>query len=222
MPTDSSATTVWDLPTRFFHWALVALILLQFLSGEFGLIPMEWHYWLGYATLALVVFRVLWGFFGSQTSRFVSFVRGPGAVLRYVRETAAGRHVERVGHNPLGGWSVLLMLASVLVQSVSGLFASDDIMETGPLAGRVSDAAVEWMTRVHHLNRWLLVLLIGLHVTAVLMHWVIRRDNLVAAMLHGRGRADGRVALAPLGRALLLLAVSVAAVALVVMLGDSG
>ena len=211
---------VWDLPTRLFHWTLVLLILAQYLSGEFGLIPMAWHYWLGYATLALVVFRVLWGFLGSATSRFASFVRGPGAVVRYVREIAAGRHVSIVGHNPLGGWSVLLMLASVLVQSISGLFSSDDITETGPLADRVSDAAVEWMTRVHHLNRWVLALLIALHVIAVLMHWVIRRDNLIAAMVHGRGRAaHDSASVVSVWRAVLLLAISAIAVALVVAFG---
>jgi cytochrome b len=169
------------------------------------------------------VFRILWGFFGSTTSRFASFVRGPGAVLRYVREIAAGREARVVGHNPLGGWSVLLMLASVAVQSVSGLFSTDDLTETGPLADRVSDATVEWMTRVHHLNRWILVLLIALHVAAVLMHWAIRRDNLVAAMVHGRrrGGSDDRVRIAPMWLAIVLLAISAIAVALVVALGAS-
>ncbi len=134
---------VWDLPTRLFHWTLVVLILLQYLSGEFGLLPMEWHYWLGYATLALVVFRVLWGFCGSRTSRFAAFVRGPATVARYAIDSLHGRAAHVVGHNPLGGWSVLLMLASVLVQSVSGLFASDDLVESGPFAARVSDATMQ-------------------------------------------------------------------------------
>jgi cytochrome b len=221
MPTEPPSTIVWDLPTRLFHWTLVVLILLQYLSGEFDLIPMAWHYWLGYATLALVLFRLLWGFLGSTTSRFASFVRGPRAVLSYVRAIAAGREVRVIGHNPLGGWSVVLMLASVAVQSVSGLFSTDDLTETGPLADRVSDATVEWMTRVHHLNRWVLVLLIALHVVAVLMHWVIRRDNLLAAMVHGRSRAgsDDRTRIAPAWRAIVLLAISAIAVALVVTLG---
>jgi cytochrome b len=221
---DPNAPIVWDLPTRLFHWTLVALILLQFLSGDFGLIPMSWHYWVGYATLALVVFRVLWGFAGSHTSRFASFLRGPGAVAHYARETAAGRHVQVIGHNPVGGWSVLLMLLSILAQSITGLFSSDDLEEAGPLVDRVSEATVEWMTRVHHLNRWLLVLLIVLHVGAVLMHWVIRRDNLVAAMIHGRGRVsaqDEAPRIAPLHRALLLLVISAIAVAFIVTFGGN-
>ena len=184
------AVTVWDLPTRVFHWALVVLILLQYLSGEFGLFPMEWHFYLGYATLALIVFRVLWGFFGSTTSRFSHFVRGPAAVWRYASALLHGRAHGAIGHNPLGGWSVLVMLASVALQSVTGLFSTDDLETTGPLAARVSDATVEWMTRLHHWNRYVLLLLIVLHLGAVVAHWVWRRDNLVAPMLHGRKRIE--------------------------------
>ena len=116
------------------------------------------------------------------------------------------------------------MLLSILVQSVSGLFSSDDITETGPLVDRVSDATVALMTRVHHLNRWVLVVLIVLHVGAVLMHWTARRDNLVAAMIHGRSRVNHEGAaprMAPLHRALLLLIVSAIAVAFVVTFGGN-
>ena len=181
---------VWDLPTRIFHWALAVLILLQYLSGEFGLLSMDWHFRLGYATLALILFRVLWGFFGSSTSRFSHFVRGPVAVWRYTVALLQGRTQGAIGHNPLGGWSVLLMLASVALQSVTGLFSTDDLETTGPLAARVSDAAVKAMTRIHHWNRYVLLLLIVLHLGAVLAHWVWRRDNLVAPMLHGHKRIE--------------------------------
>lgn len=213
---------VWDLPTRLFHWTLVVLILLQYLSGEFELLPMEWHYWLGYATLALIVFRVLWGFAGSRTSRFATFVRGPGVVARYAIDSLRGRGADVVGHNPLGGWSALLMLACVFVQTVSGLFASDDLTESGPLVARVSDATVGWMTRVHNVNRYVLLLLIVLHVTAVALHWVMRKHNLVAPMLHGRGKPGGEPMRAASGwLALALLIASVAVVAAVVLVyGD--
>lgn len=198
MPPDMAASssrtrdplTVWDLPTRLFHWVLVVLIILQYLSGELGLLSMTWHFRLGYATLALIVFRVLWGFAGSDTSRFSSFVRGPGRVVRYLRDSMRGRAKSAIGHNPLGGWSVLLMLLCIAVQTVSGLFSSDDVTETGPLAAHVSDATVELMTRIHHVGRWVLLVLIALHVVAVLMHWVVRDDNLVAPMLTGRKDAD--------------------------------
>ena len=212
---------VWDLPTRLFHWTLVVLILLQYLSGEFGLLPMEWHYWLGYATLALVVFRVLWGFAGSRTSRFTAFVRSPATVARYAIDSLRGRASDVVGHNPIGGWSVLLMLASVLVQSISGLFASDDLTEAGPLAARVSDATVAWMTRVHNVNRYVLLLLITLHVAAVLLHWAMRHENLVAPMLHGRRSGDGSAPMRVVSawRALAFLILSAVTVAIVVIWG---
>lgn len=225
---DSRAMTprsfiVWDLPTRLFHWGLVVLIALQYASGEFDLLSMEWHFRLGYATLALVLFRVLWGFAGSTTSRFSAFVRGPGSVARYLIASARGRPPEVTGHNPLGGWSVLLMLASVAVQTVSGLFSSDDITETGPLAARVSDRTVELMTHVHHLNRYVLLLLIVLHVTAVVMHRVIRNEDLIAPMLHGRkpGEAAGRMRLASPWRALALAIASAAAVWALVAWGEA-
>jgi cytochrome b len=205
---ESNPVIVWDLPTRLFHWTLVVLILLQYLSGEFGLLSMEWHYWLGYATLALVVFRVSWGFAGSHTSRFAAFVRGPSAVARYAAGSLRGRAVEVIGHNPLGGWSVLLMLMSIAVQSVSGLFSSDDLTESGPFAAHVSDATVKWMTRIHNFNRYVLLLLIVLHVTAVLLHWVMRHENLV------------RVVSA--WRALLLLVLSAVAVGLLIAWGGDG
>ena len=218
---ETGQSIVWDLPTRLFHWTLVVLIAAQYASGEFGLLSMEWHFRLGYATLALVVFRVLWGFAGSTTSRFAAFVRGPGAVVRYVRDVLAVRAAPAFGHNPLGGWSVLLMLASVFVQSLSGLFTSDDLTETGPLAAHVSDATVKWLTSVHHVNRYVLLLLIIGHVVAVAMYRVVRRENLVAPMWHGRARRvdDAPMRVAPLWRALVLLAASAAAVGWLVVFG---
>jgi len=210
---------VWDLPTRLFHWTLVILITLQYLSGEFGLMPMEWHYWLGYATLALIVFRVLWGFAGSETSRFAAFVRGPAEVVRYARASLNGRAEVVVGHNPVGGWSVVLMLTSIAVQSVSGLFSSDDLVESGPFAAQVSDATVKWMTRIHSINRYVLLLLIVLHVTAVLLHWAMRRENLVAPMLHGRGQSAGAdpIRVVSVWRALALLILSAVAIGMLIV-----
>lgn len=208
-----SPIRVWDLPTRLFHWGLVALIALQYASGEFGWLSMRWHFLLGYATLALVVFRVLWGFAGSDTSRFRGFVRGPRALLRYVGDLVRGSDRRTPGHNPLGGWSVLLMLASIALQAVTGLYTTDDIIEEGPLVARASSATVEWMTRIHHLNRYVLLGLIALHLLAIALH-ALRRHNLVAPMLHGRARVDGAPVLRFVSAwlALLLFALSAAAV----------
>lgn len=214
---------LWDLPTRLFHWLLVVLIALQFASGEFGLLPMHWHYLMGYMTLALIMFRTLWGFAGSQTSRFGAFLCGPREVLRYIIDSMRSTASHAPGHNPLGGWSVVLMLAVVAIQAISGLFTSDDISEEGPFVAHVSDATVKLMTRTHHLDRYALLLLIALHVGAVLLHWVIRKDNLVAAMLHGRALAQlPEPRFVSSWRALIVFALSAGVVWAVVAWGAAG
>lgn len=176
---------VWDLPTRAFHWALASLVGLQYATGEFHFLDMRWHFRFGYATLALIAFRVLWGFFGSQTSRFSDFLRGPRAVWRYLREQMSASPHVRIGHNPLGGWSVLALLASVALQAVSGLFSSDEIDTDGPLVARVSERTVRLMTRVHHWNENALLILIGLHLAAIVLYLLVKHENLIAPMLTG-------------------------------------
>ncbi len=214
---------VWDLPTRLFHWLLVALVALQYASGEFGWPSMQWHYLCGYATLALIAFRLLWGLCGSQTSRFGEFVRGPRAVWRYVAGLARGDATHGAGHNPLGGWSVVLMLASIALQATSGLFASDDISEEGPLVARVSAATVAWMTRIHLWNRYVLLALIVLHLVAIASYGVLRGNNLVLPMLsgHARGVRAQSLRFAPGWLALLLFALAAAAVWALVAWGEA-
>jgi cytochrome b len=200
MQEPARSTLVWDLPTRLFHGALVGLIALQFATAKFGWLSMEWHYRFGYATLALILFRVSWGFFGSQTSRFVDFVRGPSAVARYARAQIIGMRAAitqtpvdatpSVGHNPLGGWSVLVMLACVLAQAVTGLFSSDGIDEDGPFVERVAPATVKFLTHLHHLGETILLVIIAVHIVAVLVHWLLKRDNLVLPMITGYKRAN--------------------------------
>jgi len=179
---------VWDLPTRLFHWTLAVLIVLQYATGQFHVLDMRWHFWFGYVTLALLLFRILWGFLGSQTSRFSQFVRTPGVVLRYLRSPLSTNPQVSIGHNPLGGWSVLAMLACVALQAISGLFASDEIDTDGPLIGLVSSRTVKLMTRLHDWNQNLLLALVALHVAAVLGHLLLRHENLIAPMLSGRKR----------------------------------
>lgn len=188
MSANDASTRVWDLPTRLFHWALVVLVALQFATAEFGFLSMEWHYRFGWATLALLVFRIVWGFAGSQTSRFADFVRGPSAALRHAKAMFSADPQARAGHNPLGGWSVLAMLACLLVQAVSGLFTSDGIDEDGPFVDAVSGATVKLATTVHHLGETALIALVALHVAAVLLHWAVKRDNLIVPMITGRKR----------------------------------
>jgi cytochrome b len=207
---------VWDLPTRAFHWLLVILVALQYATGEFHVLDMRWHFWFGYATLALLMFRVAWGFVGSQTSRFVEFVRGPRGVARYLRAQLSTNPQTSIGHNPLGGWSVLAMLVSIAVQIGSGLFASDEIDTDGPLAGLVSQRTVKWMTRLHGWNQNLLLVLIAAHVLAALLYLLLRHDNLILPLISGHKALPERTAplrFASGWLALLLLLLCCAAVA---------
>ena len=178
---------VWDLPTRLFHWTLVALMIAQWLTAEESS-TMDWHIWGGYAVLALVLFRLIWGFVGSETARFSDFVRGPGAALEYVRALLRGETPHYLGHNPLGAWSIVAMLVLLLVQAGTGLFANDDILIEGPLYAWVSKGTSDWLTTIHKLNFNLLLLVIAVHLSAVLFYLLVKRENLVHPMLTGHKR----------------------------------
>jgi cytochrome b len=208
---------VWDLPVRLFHWALALLVVFSFTTGKVGGGWMEWHLKSGYAILALLVFRIAWGLVGSDTARFASFVRAPRAAFAYARETFAGRHPRVIGHNPLGGWAVLAMLAALLVQATTGLFSDDEIATQGPLAVKVSNAMVGRMSALHSYNEWLVVALVALHLVAIIVYRAVWRVSLVPPMLHGHmALEDDVVAQAPRRRstalALALLALAGAAV----------
>ncbi|GAB4470501.1 MAG: cytochrome b/b6 domain-containing protein [Burkholderiaceae bacterium] len=178
---------IWDLPTRLFHWSLVALVVFSVTTAKIGGNWMNWHLWSGYAVLALIVFRLLWGFAGARYALFSQFVRGPRAVLDYLRAFVGGadRHA---GHNPLGAWSVVAMLAALLVQASTGLFANDEIATEGPLSKFVSGATASVMTRVHSLNQYVIYALVALHVGAIAYYFFVKRDNLVAPMVTGDKR----------------------------------
>lgn len=185
---------VWDLPVRLFHWLLVAAIIGLFVTGKLGGNWMEWHKLIGFFTLGLVAFRILWGLVGSEYARFASFVRGPGAILAYLRGSLSGGGVAGakpyLGHNPLGALSVLALLAVVLFQAVSGLFADDDILMRGPYANAVSGAISAQLTKLHKLNADLILVLVGLHLAAIAFYFFVKKENLVKPMLNGRKVAD--------------------------------
>jgi cytochrome b len=209
---EAARIRVWDLPTRIFHWALVALAVFSFTTGTVGGDWMAWHLRSGYTVLALLLFRILWGFAGSTTSRFAHFVRRPRLAIDYGRRLLATRASDAFGHNPLGGWMIVAMLAAFLVQAASGLFADDEISTQGPLAVKVSNATVERLSALHSYNQWVLVALAALHVTAIATYAFAFRTPLVGAMVHGWSSraAPGAEAFraAPLWRAVVLAALS--------------
>jgi cytochrome b len=209
---------VWDLPLRLFHWVLVLLVVLQVVTARIGGNALEYHALGGYAILSLVLFRIAWGFLGGTHARFADFVRGPATALAQAKALMSNSAVVHRGHNPLGGWSVLAMLASLLIQASTGLFANDDVMMEGPLVKHVSGRFSEIATAAHDINAIVLLALISLHVLAVLFYLLGKKQNLIVPMLSGRKPADGNPNArgGGTGRAALLLAGAAAIVYLIV------
>lgn len=175
---------VWDLPTRLFHWSLVACIAGLVLTGYVGGAQMEWHARIGYAVLTLLLFRLVWGFAGGHWSRFASFVRGPSHVAAYLRGRSHPDSL--VGHNPLGALSVLAMMIFLLAQVATGLVGDDEISFTGPLNRFVTSAqglAATWYHK--RIGQWVIIGLVVLHVGAVLFYLWGKGENLVRPMVHG-------------------------------------
>lgn len=204
---------VWDLPTRIFHWALALLVVFSFTTGKIGGAWLDWHMRSGYAILALLLTRIAWGLFGSETARFASFVRGPGAFVRHAGDILRGRRRAIVGHNPMGGWMVLFLLLILFAQAISGLFADDEISHQGPLAQKVSNAVVAKMSSFHYYNGWTIVAAVALHVAAVAAYWLAFRDNLVGPMWSGWREGEAmQPVIRPAWPAAIVLAAASAAV----------
>lgn len=174
---------VWDLPTRLFHWTLAGLIAFSWWSAEYH--HDDWHIWSGMAVLTLLIFRLLWGFFGSSTARFANFVRGPRAVLGYLRGGWRG-----IGHNPLGALSVVALLGLTALQVGLGLIASDeDGLMAGPLANLVSIDTTDTARELHEALFNVLLAFIVLHVAAILFY-KLRGKGLLGPMITGRREAE--------------------------------
>ena len=198
---------VWDLPIRLFHWLLVILVAVSWLSAEER--RMDIHLLSGLGVLGLVVFRLLWGLFGSSTARFAAFVRGPRAVIAYLRGQGGEK---RAGHHPLGALSVVALLGLLAVQAGTGLFASDtDGLDYGPLNFLVGYGTAETLTDIHETAFDLLSVLIGLHLLAVAFCLVARRRNLIRPMITGRDPQATAGELVPAGPLRFLLAAMAAA-----------
>lgn len=202
---------LWDLPTRIFHWSLVVCIAGSYLTAEDG--DLELHQTFGLCVIGLVLFRIMWGFVGSEPSRFTTFLRGPIAILRYLRAVRSGKHPSIPTHNPLGALSVVALLAILLVQAGLGLFATDDIFFEGPLNGWVSYDMAATLTGWHHLTFDGVAILILLHLVAIGAYAVLLRIDLVSPMVTGKKlvKPEDRVPdprMAPLWLAVVLAGVA--------------
>ncbi|MFD2173932.1 cytochrome b/b6 domain-containing protein [Rhodobacter lacus] len=187
--TETSApnTPIWDPLVRVFHWALFVCVVGAWLLGEFGPSIMTLHFWLGYAIGGLLVVRLLWGLIGPKTARFANFVTGPGPVLRYALTLFSRKPSHTHGHNPMGGWSVVVMLAVLALQVGSGLFsASFDDFVFGPFSDLVSEDVSGWMLDLHKFLAPVILVLVALHVGAIGFYKVWKREDLVTPMITGR------------------------------------
>ena len=220
--TDLISAPVWDGFVRCFHWSLVTLFVISVTSGKVGGEWIVWHMRSGYAILTLVVFRLIWGFVGGEYARYGSFLAGPVRGFKFAKGLLGKTHEHVIGHNPVGGWMVVVMLLLLGVQASLGLFSNDEIATTGPLARYVSDATSITLMGRHRLIGDILLVLVGVHIAAVLFHVFVKREGIVRAMISGRkalppalaSEAHGaRKASLPLGFVVLSLAIAAVVIA---------
>jgi cytochrome b len=192
---------VWDIVVRAGHWSLVLLFAVAYLSGEIEVETL--HAWAGYAILAIVLFRILWGFVGTKHARFTNFVVGWRATAAHAGSLLSLRPKHYLGHNPLGGWMIVALLATLLLLCWSGLeaYAAEG---KGPLAqttlypvaearadgdGRKKGKQESVWKDVHEALANFCLLLVFLHIGGALGASLIHRENLVRAMITGKKRS---------------------------------
>ncbi|MDR5897865.1 cytochrome b/b6 domain-containing protein [Halomonas vilamensis] len=208
---------LWDLPTRLFHWLLVLAVVGSVVTMKLGGSWMAWHERFGLLVVGLLSFRVVWGVVGSTYARFGTFVRGPSALMAYLRGQWRG-----VGHNPLGALSVLALIGLFGFQAVTGLFANNDIAFDGPLVPLVSSDWSDTLSGWHRQTEWYLYALAALHVLAVLFYTHIKKDNLLRPMVTGYKLVKNKQAVDAKGGGWLAFVVAVAVAVGVVWLANGG
>lgn len=198
----TAKSRIWDLPTRLMHWALVISIAVCWWTGTHN--DLDYHIYSGYAALWIVLMRIYWGFAGASTAQFKNFVRGPRAVIAYVRTLHWRNTAHTPGHNPLGALSVLALLGMVLTVVVLGLFAVDvDGLYSGPMSLYVTFKKGRHLAHLHYQWFEYLLYVIGLHLAAVAFYYVHKRHNLVTPMITGKAHIEEEMTGAPLWRFVL-------------------
>ncbi|OSI17617.1 cytochrome b/b6 domain-containing protein [Neisseria dumasiana] len=203
---------VWDIPTRLFHWTLVIAIAFMWYSAETGGNLMVWHLRVGLLMLGLIVFRLCWGMWGSDTARFGSFVRGPAQIKRYLKGEITEN--EQPGHNPLGALMVLALLGAVSFQVITGLFAPDNnaFVNNGFLNGWVSEDTGSLIHTLHVQFFNYLLALIAVHVATIFIYKFVKKHNLITPMITGYKYLEGKLPVIKFaGAGKLLAALAVAA-----------
>jgi cytochrome b len=190
----------------------------SFVTGEMGGNVMQYHEWSGFGILVLLLFRVAWGFVGSREARFATFIRDPATVFNYAKSLLRHNSPPYLGHNPLGGWSIVAMLLTLFIQAATGLFASDHIATEGPLYLWVSRETSDWLTGIHKLNQQIIIVLVSIHLFAILFHLFFKRENLVMPMITGIKEWDSEVAEPARGRTWLAVVIAALAISSVYLL----
>jgi cytochrome b len=211
---------VWDIFIRVFHWLIVALVAAAYATWRLNW--MVWHGWVGDAVLTLLLFRLSWGFFGSETARFRGFLSSPRNVLQHLKHSLQREPDHQVGHNPAGGWMVLILLALLLVETLSGLYVANDIADEGPMTEMVPAWAANAIASSHAIVWDALLAAIVLHVLAIAGFAAIKGQNLLRPMITGTKVLPASVAEpragSPALAALLLLGCGMVAALLVNLL----
>jgi cytochrome b len=205
---------VWDLPTRLSHWFVVLLLLAAYITWRLNW--MDWHVWIGETVLTIVLFRVLWGCFGSDTARFRHFVASPRAAIHHLAHSLRREPDRQVGHNAAGSWMVLLLLALLLTEPLTGLFVNNEVANDGPLGDLVPASVDNAITALHAYLWDALLAAVALHIVAIALYALARGHNLIAPMFSGRKSLPTDVPaphMASAARAAVLLGCSALAVA---------
>jgi cytochrome b len=171
---------------------MVVLLILQWLTAEQLDDSMTWHARFGYVFIGVVLFRISWGLLGTHYARFSQFVSGPKTIIDYIKRSKNGTAPTYTGHNPLGGWMVLVLLTLLLVQGISGLFMTDDIFFNGPYYSAVNADIQSIMAKIHNTAFITIQIAVALHILAVLIYVYIKKQALIGAMITGRKRTNAR------------------------------
>lgn len=208
---------VWDLPTRLFHWLLVLLVPASYVTMRLNM--MDLHMTLGTVLLALLLFRWIWGFVGSETARFGHFLGSPLRALRFLARIGVREPDTQIGHSPAGGWMTLLLLLLLSVQVAAGLCANDGAATEGPLAKYVGGHASDVLSYVHAVTFKLILAAVALHLLAIATYAVVKKQNLVRPMVTGKKRLPGATRAPRMASPLLALGVLAIAGAIAAVVG---
>jgi cytochrome b len=200
---------VWDIPTRLFHWLLVASVIALFVTGKVGGNAIQWHGKIGIFVVGLIVFRLIWGFIGSTYARFWQFFPTPSRIVHYLKGTWHG-----TGHNPLGALSVFALLALTGAQAALGLFTTDDISFFAPLYSLIDSELSVRLTGFHQQLANILLVFAGLHFASIIFYARVKKNNLLIPMITGYKQVEEGKSAQGGGAAALVVALIIAALAL--------